>query len=236
MKKVKSIVIILLVCIISFSCKKKKDEPPHVNVVPASTMPYSILQTAYRYANNNNVISLDSTALAIFSDAPLNSSLNYVDAGDVSLNDSGFYYFSGVYSNSTAINISANLKWTVAGSATISPFSYTYSASYPKYTGGNLLPDTCYKSSGITITISGVSNTTNGVSVFINQSSATSITKYLPTPNGVINISAAELSSYSVNAAIYIELMFSNTHQQTFGGKAHQFNNDVSYNKISYLK
>jgi hypothetical protein len=232
----------IAVCFIAFaffiSCKKKKTEESStpVNVITFPDQPYSILQTAYRYADNNHVISLDSTVLADFYDAPIGSSVgNSISAGNVSMNDSNLYYSFGVYSNSAAINIAGNLKWVVAGSPTISAFTYSYTASYPKYSGGNLLPDTCYKSAGITLNINGVTNTTHGVSVFISQSSG-SITKYLSTPNGIINIPAADLSSFNVNQYLYIELSFSNYQQQTLGGKLHQFNNDVTYHKVSWIK
>lgn len=241
MKKTIALLSVILIFTFSYSCKKKKTEEPApastTNIFTPPAQPYSILQTAYRYANYNNVVSLDSTVLAAFFESPIgaSSSINYVNAGNVSLNDSNLYLFSGIYSNSVAINISNTVKWNVTGSGTVTPFTFSYTASYPKYSGGNFLPDTCYKSSGISLTISGVTNTSNGVSVLINQSPNT-ISKYLSTPNGVVNIAAAELSAFTTNTPLYIELSFSNYKQQTFGGVLHQFNNDVTYHKVSYLK
>jgi hypothetical protein len=238
--KLKFISIVLCVISITFfiSCKKKKTEEPEpkTNVFTFPAQPYSILQTAYRYSDNNHVIYLDSTALGFFKDGEITSSTaNYVSAGNVAVNDSNLYNSFGIYSNTTAINISGSIKWTATGSPTISAFTYSYIASYPKYSGGNLLADTFYKSAGITLNINGVTNTTNGVTVLIDQSSI-SINKYLSNPNGVINIPASDLSSFSSNQNISIELIFSNTNQQTLGGKLIQFNNDITYSKLAYLK
>lgn len=163
--------LIVLSVFISFSCKKKNDtEPtPTATTSPApKSYPNSLLMTYYNYYDNNGIITKDSLVAAMFFDVPLGTSptINYVNAGKVSLNNSFLYQNSSLYSNTVAINISDSIKWTASGSGTVSPFSYSYKASYPKYTGGNLLPDTCIKANGITLTISGVSNLQGGLDCF----------------------------------------------------------------------
>lgn len=193
------------------------------------------MQTDYTYLDNGSTVTMDSNAIAVFMQGPMGTINNvYISAGNVSLNDSNLYFMLDNYMKVNPINISQTLKWVATGSGTITPFTYTFVPSYPKYVGGSVLPDTCTKMSGITINISGVSNLSGGIGVSVTQG-ATSIGKSIST-NGTVSFSTSEIGAFNTNANFSIELIFQNTTSATLGGVLHSFNNCVLYNKIAYLK
>jgi hypothetical protein len=231
-------IFIVFTLLFSLSCKKKKNEPEPTPVTSYNSWDaYSMLQTMKHTSDNLGVLWHDSSSLAVFYDRPIKSSnSNYVSAGIVKLNDSVLYYNSGLYSGYHPINITAPVKWTVTGSGTITPFDYTITPSYPKYTGGNLLPDTCIKANGITVTVSGVSNNTQGVSLFLNGSSGMTNKFISGSGNGSVTFTAADLASFNVNSSINLQLMMSNYNTQAVNGVVHSFVSTISYQKVIWLK
>ena len=234
-KSVKYFFILQFVVLLFSTCKKKEDKSLS-STPPASSYPFSVLQTAYIYVDNSSTVTIDSSAMAAFSQNPTNVfPPTFVQAGNVSLNDSALYFNSEAYENVFPINISQSLKWTITGSGTITPFTHSYIPSYPKYTGGNSLPDTCSKASGITLNISGVTNLQNGITISISQGSSANATKQL-SGNGTVFFSASELSSFTTNSSFHLEMVFKNTKTETLGGVLHSFNNNMWYIKNPYLK
>jgi len=232
------IVISVALMFVAVSCKKKEKEAssaPEINY--NVTDAYSMLQTTHHTSDNLGVLWKDSSALAVFFDKPMkNSGSSYISAGTVKLNDSVLYYNSGVYSSYQLINITAPVKWSVSGTGTITPFDFTITPSYPKYTGGNILPDTCIKANGMTITVSGVSNTNQGVSLFLNSSSV-NLSKYISgNGNGSVIFTTTDLATFNVNSNIYLQLMMSNYNTQSINGVVHSFVSTTSYQKIIWLK
>lgn len=234
-----SCIFIFFILFSTISCKKKaastpSSTPPAPTTTP-STLPFSVMQTDYTYLDNGSTLVMDSNVIAVFMQKPWGTINNvYISAGNVSLNDSDLNFVLDNYMKVNPINISQTLKWKATGSGTITPFTYTFVPSYPNYTGGSLLPDTCTLASGITLTVSGVSNLTGVVWVSVSQSSS-GYTKDIP-GNGTISFSASELSGFSINSNIQIEIRLQNTTSQNLGGVLHSFNNSLIYNKIAYLK
>lgn len=236
MKKVNSIIVIFLICVISFSCKKKKEDSNPSPVTNNSLTPYSVMQTSYNYADNGGVVTLDSNAQAFFFQSPIGFGTPVpIQVGNVTLNDTNLYFYIDSYKKAYPINISQTLNWTVSGSGTVTAFTHSFTPFYPKYTGGNLLPDTCVKASGITLNISGVSNLTGFISVSVSQSSSAYLSKQL-NGNGTVTFTSSELSSFNTNTNLYFELVFQNSKNETLGSVLHSFNNNIWYNKVSYLK
>lgn len=227
--------IIIVALIFLISCKKKEEKSPSLTT-STSTYPYSVLQTAYTYVDNGSTVTLDSSVIASFFQSPMDVfPPTFIQAGNVSLNDSVLYFNTEAYENATPINLSQSLKWSVSGSGTITAFTHSYIPSYPKYTGGNLLPDTCTKSSGITLNISGLSNLQNYIFVSISQGSSAYLSKQL-SGSGTVVFTASELSSFTTNSSFHLEIVFQNTKTETLGGVIHSFNNNVWYIKNPYLK
>jgi hypothetical protein len=253
----KNFSILILVAVLFFtSCKKKENKPePTNNNAPSTTgsttgyFPVLSpstggdmcgLQTTYTYLDYNGTVTKDSIVVASFYAAPVTSvAPTNVFAGTVTLNgvnvpfqsSSSMYYIA----SSLPISIAGPSTWSVSGSGTITAFSQAYTPSYPKYTGGNLLPDTCIKGNGITINISGVTN--NQYSVYVAlYSGSFSVGKSLLGSNGSVVFTSTELVSLPVNQPLTISVSLSNSFTATHNGIKHGFNNGINYQKISYLK
>ncbi|MBL7912397.1 MAG: hypothetical protein JNJ41_15155 [Bacteroidia bacterium] len=237
----------VLILLLVFSCKKKEtttEEPPATNSTTGTTTTtgggaYSDMQTTYIVTDLLGTISRDSAIYANFYSSPVtSSSLSLVNAGAVTLNSIsiptlGLKY--GIIFNSP-VNLLSSLNWSVTGSGTITAFSHSFTPSYPKYSGGNLLPDTCSKLAGITLTISGVTNNIgNVVIVQLFGGSANSV-KYILTSNGTISFTSQELASFPTNTNLSIQLGFANFTYATYSGIKHGFSNNLQYIKYAYLK
>ncbi len=234
-----------------FACKKKGNEPepltpttpiPGVGVpdglVKSTGGNYCSLQTNYIYYNTNGVITKDSAVFAAFYSQPPSSTLpTNVSGGTVTLNGTTITAVGDVYyiSNNLPINITGSLAWNVSGSGTVTAFSQSFIPSYPKYSGGNLLPDTCIKANGITINISGVTNNQSSVSVSL-YSGTSSINKYILGSSGAVSFYPSELNAFTINSSISINVIMSNQYTAILGGIKRGFANTLQYTKYSYLK
>lgn len=238
MIKLKIVVLVLLVAFFSFSCKKKNNDPapvPNTNPIVASEA-YSNHQADYYYLDYGGTVTKDSMVVVSYYQSPPTSSVMpvFVSAGNVYFNGSPLTYSTNQYQNSGPVSINGAITWSVSGSGTITAFAHTYTASHPSYTGGNLLPDTCQKSAGIAITVSGVSNAAS-VSVSLFQGT-NKLSQQIFTINGTAFFSATDLSSFATAQPITININCGNYKTETLGGVLHGFSNNVFYNKIAYLK
>ncbi len=236
-----------LVILLSFTFCKKKESTP-------STTPSSIgsstggsktggsicdLQTTKYITNTNGTIIIDSFVVASFYSAPVSSvAPTKVSGGTVKLNGNIIPYNGSNYSitNNLNFNISGTLNWNVTGSGTLTAFSHTYTASYPKYTGGNLLPDTCVRANGISLNITGVSNFSGATVLASISSGGTYAYKYIFGSSGTINFTAAELANFPTNSILFITITLSNYTTTNFGGLTQGYSNALQYTKYSYLK
>lgn len=226
-------------------CKKTVTPEPTPNTPTAgSNFTYSSMRTNYTFLDYNNTITIDSSAEAEFYLGPNSSGPpTNITAGNVSLNSfnivmqSGNLYYTP---NPNPLNITGTLNWDVAGSGTITAFSHSYTASYPKYTDGNLLPDTCIKANGITINVSGVSNyitasSNSGLTVHLIQNSIVSKPIFGNT-GGTVNFTSAELAGFTINTPINIMITIVNFNKVTINGVDRDFCCSLTYEKIAYLK
>ncbi len=249
----------ILAVIVLLSCQKKDSTPSPANssttggttttaggsttttgLSPSVGGDYCNLQASYNILNNNGVISKDSFVIASFYSAPVSSVVpTNMQAGNVKLNNlplplNGATTTYFVMNPSVAIN--TTLDWQVSGSGTVTAFTQSYTATYPIYTGGTLLPDTISKSSGTTLNINGVSNNQNSVTVYIRDVSATTPFKYILGSNGTVQFTASDLASFTPLQSVTISISLSNMYSATHGGIKRGFSNTISYNKICYLK
>jgi hypothetical protein len=233
---VKTHIAILLVLVISFSCKKKTTPSGPAVSTP---QPYSEFKSKYTYYDQNGVIGLDSMIRAVIYNMPYNPtspSFNFVYGGNVTFNDSTLNYSGGIYgcgnplSACPKVNMRGPIKWDVPGSGTVTPFTYTFMPVYPIYTTGSQLQDTCVKANGITINLSGISNAT---SVFV---SIGGVGKTIMLPSSSVAFSTVDLASLPTNQNLIILIYISNKWTSTQGGILHGFNAVLEYYKYSYLK
>lgn len=240
--------IIIFITLFFFSCKKKDNPPPVVantttggstsGLTPSTGGDYSNLQTTYRFTNVAGVVTKDSSIFASFYSAPVTSVMPiYIYAGLVSLNGTNIPYQNSFYYiiSNPSVNIAGPLVWNVTGSGTLAAYTHSFTPFYPKYTGGNSLPDTCIKANGITINISGVTNNLNSVIISIYSGPST-LTKYILGSTGSVNFTSAELANFTVNSSLTIIINLSNLYSATYNGIKHGFTNNIQYTKYSYLK
>ncbi len=243
-----------ILILLSFTFCKKKDSSPAATTPPSNNTTGSTgsttgnssnygaicnLQTTKSVTNYNGILALDSFVIASFFATPITTVIPaYVPAGTVSLNGNVIPYSNSYYSitNNLNFSISNNLNWNVSGSGTLTAFSHSYTPSYPKYTGGNLLPDTCVKANGLSFTINGVSNYTGlNINVLIYTNGA-SLTKIVPSNGGVVTITSAELASFPTNNLFFILMNLGNYTTTNFGGLTQTYSNTLQYSKYCYLK
>lgn len=62
------------------------------------------------------------------------------------------------------------------------------------------------------------------------------LNKFLATSSGSVTFTVADLSAFNTNTPIYFQIVFSNSKSVKLAGVTHGFNNNIMYNKVSYLK
>lgn len=194
------------------SCKK--DDTPTNPTTPTQTTPSPTtptpanvsgalvsVQVKYAYSNPQIPIpvSLDfETAVAGFFTAP--GATTYVDAGAVSVNtfaldkaDNNAYTEIGIAGQTpSTLNFDNGSDWNVAGSGSVTGFTYSHGVAFPKWTG--TLPTTVTKSSGLTVTIA--SNTTGADSVIVVLAAGSaSLTKTVAGSAASCTFTAGELAA-----------------------------------------
>jgi hypothetical protein len=237
--------LIFILTLFFVSCKKKDSTPTPASSTTGSTTgltpstggDYSDLQTTYMYTNTGGIVNKDSSVFASFYSAPVTSvSPAYVYAGTVTLNGSNIDYQGTFYYPIGQVpNIAGPLTWSISGSSTVTAFTCSFVPNYPKYTGGNLLPDTCVKASGITINISGVTNNLNSVNISI-YCGGSNLSKYIIGSNGSVSFTPAEIANFPAHNSLTIIVTLSNLYSAIFNGKKQGFANTIQYTKYSYLK
>jgi hypothetical protein len=241
----KIILTILFLNAIFIACKKKESSPAETTgtttttgLSPSTGGDYCNLQTTYRFTNMGGVVTKDSMVFASFYAAPVSAvPPTNVSAGSVNLNGINIP-FSGASYNITSnvpTSIAGTLNWNVTGSGTVTAFSQSLIASYPKYSGGNVLPDTIVKTNGVSINITGITNSLNSVLISLYGGSANA-TKYILGSNGTVTFSPAELSAFPVNTSITLLITANNIYSANLGGIKRGFTNGFQYTKFCFLK
>ncbi|MGZ8891193.1 MAG: hypothetical protein ACXW0J_07315 [Nitrososphaeraceae archaeon] len=244
----KTAIVLLLFCLASCfvlnSCKKKDDAIPaneNANTTGSTTSVgvYGNLQSGYNLLDyGSGVTMLDSNVLANFySSAANNTAPTSIYAGTVSVNSNGlkFNNSSNYYIDTThTINIH-QLNWSAIGTGTVSSFIYSYSPLYPKYSGTLLLQDTCVKSNGINISLTGITNANSGVIIRVYQG-PNMVTKTINAPSGTVNFSSSDLAGLTVNAPLTISVYLLDMNIVSVGSINYTAACFYQYIKFSYLK
>lgn len=237
---------LLVATLLIVSCKKKDTTEPSTpgtgGVTTSGTNPngiYGNLQTGYYdYEDNLGVVTKDSLSIASFYQDVM-SSVSPVEiyAGTVTINGMNLDYTppQNYYIENTHSSNMTTLVWAASGSGTVTPFSYTYTPVYPKISGPIVLQDTCHKSSGISISLSGINSSSGGTSVYLYEGSHSASKTFFGT-SGTVNFTSSDLSSFSPNNPLTIMILLANANPISVGSVKYQFTSTYTYTKFSYLK
>src|SRR5690606_27931363 len=122
----------------------------------------------------------------------------------------------------------------VVGNAIIPSFNYNYPVSYPGFTGS--IPDTIYKSQGITLNLSFF----DADSVYIEIAPAPNgyISKSFPANSAVQQFSPTELATVLPTAMIrgMVTVHAYRFTTQTFGGQNFQFIKEYSFTHCPWIQ
>lgn len=234
--------VFLFATLLIVSCKKKDTTEPSTSGNGGGTTTsgiYGNMQAGYYdYDYGGGVTTKDSMVIASFYQSPMSSvSPTNIYAGTVTVNGANLDYSppQNYYIENTHSVSMNSLVWNATGSGTVTPFSYTYTPVYPKISGAINISDTCYKSSGISVSLSGISNASGSTIVYLYQGS-NSLSKSIFTSAGTVNFTPTELSSFATNSSLSIMVFLTNVSQQTIGSVKYQFSGTYTYTKFSYLK
>ena len=234
----KKIGIIFLIIISFVACKKMGTPEPEINnsnnVGPST---YGDLEILFvKEYKKNILIGSDSIVISSFYDKLADgvSPVNYVNAGNVSYNSIGLKPSATYYRDTThLINVhSQNSIWSVSGNASVAAFSYTFTPSFPVFSGNAQLPDSISLFHGFTVNITGLSNMTESSIPVTISDGITNITKSIPINQKSVTFSHDDLSSLTTtpSGASFI-VTFSNISNQTFGGKVYGIINTLEHIK-----
>lgn len=219
-----SFVIIILVVLFA-SCKSKDnpspDPAPATTGSTASHYTYGSMDLLYyQYYTGNTFSNNDSAATAVFYSDPLYPATSVQNAGNVSLNSNALPNTSNHYQLFNVNVHTANSIWAVSGSSVVPAINYTFTPNFPLFTGNAQLPDSFSLSSGVNISLSGVSNFgTNSIFVQIHDNLGASVYKTIQPGSFSCSFSSSELASFQASNYATIIVNLGNSNIQTFGGK-----------------
>lgn len=230
--------ILLTVITIFFSCKKKETiEPSPTNNTNITTnYTYGSMATIfYQYYTANTYAGSDSAVSSFFFTDPLNPSATVVNAGNISYNGTSLTNNSNVYT-AYFLNIhQTNSVWAVSGSADVPVINYTLTPNYPVFTGNSQLPDSFSISSGLSFTLTGISNHPNS-SIYIQiNDNINSVFRNLAVNQTTCSFTAAELSVFQSNTFASITVIMGNGVIQNFNGKNYGFTSSLNHYKSGVL-
>ena len=227
---------IIFLAIICFSCKKKTETP--IQEVTTTNNTTNTITPAYGYLgivksqvySLNTFYSTDTLLYAKFfntlvynTDTLINLYSGTVNYNNDSLSANQYSYTKDLNINSSILNC----NWSVTGNSITPVFSHTYTASYPIFTGNNMLPDSFSISSNLSLNFSLASNYTNVRVIF--EDGTTLIDKMFFVGNPSLTIS--ELSTLNGVNNCNIHLLFSNNHDIIVSGKNYRFSNAIEHIK-----
>lgn len=245
MKSTGIITSIIGLCVFTLllSACKKKDNSSSSSTTTTTTgtstpgAVYGSLQASYSdYDLGTGNVTKDSLIIASFYASPNPTSLTtYVNAGTVTVNGINMIQAlpQSYYLENTSVNMQT-IVWSATGEGTVAPFSYSWTPIYPKISTPINIADTCYKSNGISVSLSGITNA-GSVSVYLSQGS-TSISKNSSSANGTISFNASELSGFATNNSLTIAILLTNLKRQAIGSVSYELIANHNYTKFSYLK
>lgn len=255
----KNNVLMIIICVIIFGFKTNKQIISSENSSVTDTIK-TISGTFNSYffthidALGNS--SIDSLNIVEFYPSAIDSQFtSKVYAGIVTLNSKEILFNNTYLSyfqndgssienkskNPNEINM-RNLNWNVAGSSAITPFSFSLTPVYPDFNPDNL-PDTCTKSTGITLTLNMLSNT--DPTMFISTATLMQDNGTIQTTKTInfsaINIntvffSSSDLSAFNANSNIDIIISLQNYKYVSIGSQNYAYITSRHYKKDGFLK
>jgi hypothetical protein len=232
----KNLFIFLSSILLFTSCRKKDSPTPEpAPGTTGSTTNYtygSMDLVYYTFYNGNTFAGNDSAASAIFFSDPLSAPASLLDAGTVTMNGTSLQYLSNTYRLFSATVHSTSSAWAVSGSTVVPAINYTLTPNFPGFTGNAQLPDSFSISSGITISILGVSNFgTNSIYVQIDDNMGGMVYKTIQPGNFSCTFSHSELASLQPSTYASITVNLGNSVIQTFNGKNYGFGSTIVHRK-----
>jgi hypothetical protein len=233
---------VLLVSLLFCNCKKEdkpkeENDPPPVVTLPSFNNVNGMIQALYAINESGNNTMIDSSVAIGFYESP-SKTTTFVDAGNVSVNSVSltFSSFSG-YQNfgPEKVNLHNTLNWSVSGSSssTVAPFTYSDLPVMPKYTGYGALPDTCVKSSGVSLNISGISNFNTATAILMQDSQS----KFkVIAGNGTVTFSAQDLAAFNTTTPAQLMITVSNLNTIKINNVPYNRLYSTVFNKVIVLK
>jgi hypothetical protein len=236
--------ILILVSLVIFSCRKKEKEATPATQTPIPDSPYSI-STATLYSGifisqtNTTVssptnITVTNGSLAFFSDSlvPYRNTVSSITVTNVSDNNNALT-FDPIYV-CYMTNILASLKnevWQVDGTNGIPSFKYTNDSNTPDCSSFNNIPDSISISAGYTFSINNVVNSLSGASyISVGTVFQFFIDKPLNNGNNIITYTTADLGGLTPNSIGLASILLENRKVVTIYGTDFQF---VRINRFS---
>lgn len=246
MKNVTSLIVIIVLSIGIFACKKKdKNAEPDPAPSPAPVAEgtralFNSSKTAlctgsvvYAYINSNEAY-LSNQNLSFDWIALYNSK---IDIGSVSMNGVTFkknhYGQTNQYGDSTSMPATPVPQiWQVTGSSNISAFTFTNNNGYPSYNGFTAIADSFQISAGITIPLN---NYSGADAIYISIDNPGGVTgsasKMLDGTATSAVFTASELSSVGTSTNAYVVITFGKNNLQNVGGKKCNFRTTYTFQK-----
>lgn len=226
----------LSLAVVFTACKKKDSPTPEpAPSTTGSTTNYtygSMELVYYTFYNGNTFAGNDSAASAIFFSDPLSAPASLLDAGTVTMNGTSLQYLSNTYRLFSATVHSTSSAWAVSGNTLVPAINYTATPNFPVFTGNAQLPDSFSISSGVNMSISGVSNFgTNSIYVQIDDNMGGMVYKTIQPGNFSCSFSSTELASLQTSNYASITVNLGNSIIQAFNGKNYAFGSTVVHQK-----
>ncbi len=216
MKKLYYLFPALVMSVAMVSCDKETTTPS-TPTTPTNTSPTAATPTINSSKVSGALISIQMKYSSQPAGVPMPVELNteigtamfyatpgasdFTDAGTVSVNSNNLEkaannaytklaYIGGTPSD---LDFDGGSNWNIAGSGTVTAFTYNHTSSFPKYTGD--VPTSVTKSSGVTFTFN--SSTLSGADsvLVLVAAGSVSVTKTYGVKAGTVTISAADLSA-----------------------------------------
>jgi len=165
--------------------------------------------------------------------------LNLQNMGTVSLNGVTFANHLGAnnyyYIDSTYANIPSPYVWSVSGSPNISASSFTNTTAFPIYTASLNLPASLSKSTGITVSLTGLSGCDFVQLMIVGPTGSQFLSaKTMPGNSDSIGYSSSELNSINTGTNGYFLIRFFKDNVQDFNGKKINIRSGTSYSMINF--
>lgn len=141
------------------------------------------------------------TATALFGNLATGS---FENAGTVSVNSHNLDKLSNNSYVATAfdyeksdfsLDFSSGSNWIVSGSGSIPAFTYNHADAFPTYSGKSSMPETASSATGLTFSLTGISNADSIYVVLIGSHAGTPIIKRLGKTATSVSFSSGEVSS-----------------------------------------